>query len=123
MENAIEKFDLENFDFDQVQEEVMKSIKKTNIMICGATGVGKSSLVNDIFAINLATVGQHGRPETVGIHRYSNPTYAFNLYDTEGYEIGKVDESINDRYYDDILSFIDKLKKDNPSNIVATHLA
>ncbi|MDD6070372.1 MAG: 50S ribosome-binding GTPase [Clostridiales bacterium] len=67
-------------------------------MLCGATGVGKSSLVNDIFNLsvdndNAATMGTEGRPETRGVKRFTNDESSINLYDSEGYEIGRVDQN------------------------------
>lgn len=115
-------FDFENFDYEKAKEEVKNSIKKPNILLCGATGVGKSSLVNDIFNLSVdddaaATVGNNGRPETRGVKRYTNDDSTINLYDSEGYEIGKVDQNHKDRYYTEIISYIDKLRNENPSQM------
>ncbi len=115
-------FDFENFDYEQAKEEVRKSISKPNIMLCGATGVGKSSLVNDIFNLsidddNAAVVGKSGRPETRGVKRFTNDKSTVNLYDSEGYEIGTVDQDANNRYYTEIISYIDKLRNENPSKM------
>ena len=46
--------DYEHFDLEQYLEEVRDDIPRPNIMICGGTGVGKSSLVNSIFRMELA---------------------------------------------------------------------
>lgn len=116
------KFDFENFDYEKAREEVKNSIKKPNILICGATGVGKSSLVNDLFDLSIdsadaAVVGNTGRPETRGVKRFTNEDSSVNLYDSEGYEIGKVDQEDNDRYFTEIISYIDKLREEHPSNM------
>lgn len=110
-EHIMETFNFENFDFDKAAEEVISSIKKPNILLCGASGVGKSSLVNSIFMIDVATVGKHGVPETRGIHKYERDDLTINLFDSEGYEIGKVEE--DGVYYQEILGYIDKLRKEN----------
>lgn len=116
------KFDFENFDYEKAKEEVKNSIKKPNILLCGATGVGKSSLINDIFNLSMdddkaATVGKNGRPETRGVKKFTNDDSTINLYDSEGYEIGKIDQNQKDRYYTEIISYIDKLRNENPSQM------
>ena len=78
------KFDFENFDYEKAKEEVKNSIKKPNILLCGATGVGKSSLINDIFNLSMdddkaATVGKNGRPETRGVKKFTNDDSTINL--------------------------------------------
>ncbi len=85
----IEKFDYEKFDYDKCLQEIKANVKKPNIMICGNTGVGKSSLINDIFGHNVAEVGYSGKATTRGIHKYQGET--INLFDTEGFEIGNED--------------------------------
>lgn len=82
----MKKFDYENFDYDKCLMEIKQSVKKPNIMICGSSGVGKSSLINDIFGTHVAEVGDKGLATTRGIHEYKGET--INLFDTEGFEIG-----------------------------------
>lgn len=56
--------------------------------MCGATGVGKSSLINDFFEFDkdsAAPVGSSGKPQTRGIHEYRSKS--ITLFDTEGYEV------------------------------------
>lgn len=119
-------FDFENFNYEQVKEEVKNSIKKPNILLCGATGVGKSSLVNDLFELDTtandaAVIGNNGRPETRGVKRFTTDASTVNLYDSEGYEVGKVDLSHEDRYYQEIISYIDKLRNENPG-VMENHI-
>lgn len=56
-----------------------------NLGIVGATGVGKSSLVNAVFGRDLARVGK-GLPVTEGVHYYHDG--ALGIWDFEGFEIG-----------------------------------
>lgn len=77
---------------DRFDEEI-RNIEKPNIMVVGGTGVGKSSLVNQIFGSNVAKVGS-GQPVTKGCHKYEYKS--INIFDTEGYEIscdGNIDNS------------------------------
>ena len=53
-ENINKKFDVKNFDYDKCYEEVKENASKNiNIIVCGATGVGKSSLINDFFEFDM----------------------------------------------------------------------
>src|SRR5688572_24731191 len=52
-------------EFDSIQ----KKVKRPNILLVGATGVGKSSLINCIFGSDIAPVGV-GMPVTKGVHPY-----------------------------------------------------
>ena len=57
-ENINKKFDVKNFDYDKCYEEVKENASKNiNIIVCGATGVGKSSLINDFFERKAADKG------------------------------------------------------------------
>jgi uncharacterized protein (DUF697 family)/GTP-binding protein EngB required for normal cell division len=77
----------DDFDFNKTLSEISAEIKKPNILICGATGAGKSSVVNYVFGAAVAQIG-HGIPVTRGITKYQQADAGVVLYDTEGYEIG-----------------------------------
>jgi uncharacterized protein (DUF697 family)/predicted GTPase len=77
----------DDFDFNKTLEEITQGIQKPNILICGATGAGKSSVVNYVFGEDVAKIG-HGIPVTRGITKYQQEDVGVVLYDTEGYEIG-----------------------------------
>jgi len=115
--SAYKDFDAKNFNFDKAYEDVKNNIKKPNILLCGATGVGKSSLVNYVFGKELAKVDV-GRPVTKGIDRYERPEKTVILYDSEGYEIGS---EANQRYFDTVVGFVKDRKNTGPENEI--HLA
>jgi predicted GTPase len=68
-------FQSENFDFDSLVQgaikEALKERGNVNILIAGATGVGKSTLINAIFQGNMAETGQ-GRPVTPNTNNTRN---------------------------------------------------
>lgn len=104
----MEEFKANEFNFEEEYQKIKDNIKKPNILICGATGVGKSSVVNKLFGKEIAKVGS-GEPITRGIQKYENEEMSVVLYDSEGYEIGS--EKINS-FKENIINFIDKQKQD-----------
>jgi predicted GTPase len=96
--------DIENFDYEGELAKIREAIAKPNILITGATGAGKSSLVNKLFGAGTAEV-EEGHAITEGIHPYFSQDMNVNLYDSEGYE---VDSDENYRYRDNVIGFIDE---------------
>lgn len=68
-------------------EKSKKELKKLNMMILGKTGVGKSTLINNMFSEPIATTGV-GRPVTREIHKYEVENFPLTIYDTPGLELG-----------------------------------
>ena len=106
--------DYEHFDLDKYLEEARREIPRPNIMICGGTGVGKSSLVNSIFRMEMAEVGAGGTRGTVGVRRYTTKDALVTLYDSEGYEIGGAAQA---HYFADILGFIGQKRREAAGNL------
>lgn len=67
-----------------------------NIMVAGGTGVGKSTLLNAIFGMELAATGK-GRPVTAHISEYESVDIPIHIWDTVGLEIDSetTEDSIN----------------------------
>ena len=107
--NIMSGFSYEEFDYDMAYKEMIEQIKRPNIFLCGRTGAGKSSLVNDIFNLSdehKASVGK-AKPETRGIHEYKSGNIV--LLDTEGFEIGHDKE-----FKKEIIGEIDRRIKEYP---------
>lgn len=118
-ENINKKFDVKNFDYDKCYEEVKENASKNiNIIVCGATGVGKSSLINDFFEFDkdsAAPVGSSGKPQTRGIHEYRSKS--ITLFDTEGYEVESSSTPENSAFYKNIIDLIDERKNNYPADL------
>ncbi|GHU84574.1 GTPase [Spirochaetia bacterium] len=100
---------------DKQVEKMTEAQKTPNILICGQTGVGKSSVVNYLFNDSVAVSGV-GEPCTHGIKLYRNDTV--NIYDSEGYEIGsESQEHYEQLIFDDFLA-----KRKGVEDTEAVHL-
>ncbi len=85
---------MENFNPVEVAEKIMdaiqseyKELKTLNVMILGKTGVGKSTLINNMFSQKMADTGV-GKPVTDRIQRYAKRDFPLAIYDTPGLELG-----------------------------------
>ena len=66
---TLEDFQLQTRDF---YKKFLAGNNAANILICGKTGVGKSTLINAVFGDHLAKTGI-GQPVTQGIELIENP--------------------------------------------------
>lgn len=71
---------------DAIQKEY-KELKTLNVMILGKTGVGKSTLINNMFNKKMADVGV-GKPITRDIKKITLPDFPLAIFDTPGLELG-----------------------------------
>lgn len=84
-----------NMNMSSIVEECVKVIKEKtgnldmlNIAVVGKTGVGKSTLINNVFRENLAQVGI-GEPMTKHMKKITKRDFPLGIYDTRGFELGK----------------------------------
>lgn len=66
-------------------EQAMRELHTVNILIAGRTGVGKSTLINAVFAGKLAETGQ-GRPVTMATREYAKEGIPIRILDSRGLE-------------------------------------
>lgn len=102
---------------DEVEKAIQDAINGTtapNILICGQSGVGKSSFVNFIFRKDVAETSDN-EPCTEEINYHQSQS--INIYDSEGYEIGSEKQN---RYEN--LIFTDFLDKKNGLEEQDVHL-
>lgn len=81
-------------------QKARRDIVKPNILVAGATGAGKSALVNLVFGDDVARVGV-GAPVTQGVDRYEFKNLI--LYDAEGYEAGADNQARYKKTLEDLL--------------------
>lgn len=67
-------------------KEEYKALNQLNVMIIGKTGVGKSTLINNIFNEKLAETGS-GKPVTQSIRKLEKHDFPLAIYDTPGLEL------------------------------------
>lgn len=86
-------------------KEINTKFPKANILITGATGVGKSTLINAVFQQKLAKVGQ-GRPVTQETEEFTCDGVPTSIFDTKGLELADYQAIIDNLY-----KFIDERSK------------
>ncbi|GAA6916456.1 GTP-binding protein [Helicobacter pylori] len=70
---------------EKMREAIKKEKPIMNILLMGATGVGKSSLINGLFGQEVAKAGV-GKPVTQHLEKYVDEEKGLILWDTKGIE-------------------------------------
>jgi len=78
---------------DGAWKSLTASMKKPNVLLTGMTGAGKSSVINNIFQMNIAQTGT-GTPITQKFEMFSHPDRPVVLFDAKGLEHGHHEEFI-----------------------------
>ncbi|MBR3039643.1 MAG: 50S ribosome-binding GTPase [Lachnospiraceae bacterium] len=89
---------------DQIKSE-RDGMANLNVMVLGKTGVGKSTLINNLFNENFADTGI-GKPVTDQIKAFTKEGVPLTIYDTPGLELG------GGKSYDSLLDQVSKVIKD-----------
>ena len=103
--------------FEKAFNEEMAKTKRPNILICGITGSGKSSLLQAILGdiVPKEAIGA-GVPQTQEYTRYEANADSLGdlvVWDSKGFELGERDEELAERQ----IEFIERCAKDaNPDN-------
>lgn len=81
------------FDHQKAQKKAKNEKEKCNIILCGASGVGKSTLINAIFGKDIAKAGS-GKPITQHLQKVDIPEKGICLWDTKGIEAEKYENTM-----------------------------
>lgn len=73
------------FNQQKAKNKALNEKEKCNIIICGASGVGKSTLINAIFGKDVVKAGA-GKPVTQHLEKIAIPEKGICLWDTKGIE-------------------------------------
>lgn len=100
----------EDFNFEaSVKDALREALKErghVNILIAGATGIGKSTLINAIFQGNLAVTGQ-GRPITPNTREIKKDNIPLSIFDSRGLEMADFPAIMNE-----LRSFVSERARD-----------
>lgn len=92
--------------YQEIQQEICERnlLRPLDVLLVGATGVGKSSTINALFGQNVATVGTGCDPETQIISEYKINDY-FRIHDSAGLGDGKAND---ERHAENIIDMLMK---------------
>ncbi len=78
-----------NYKLQELENKIKQiGIRPIDVLLVGATGVGKSSTLNSLFGDNLAKVGEGVNPETMLVNSYSLNDY-LRFWDSPGLGDGR----------------------------------
>lgn len=92
--------------FEREVRHAITPIKSPDILLAGAAGVGKSTLVNMVFGPKLAAETA-AQSETAGFHICSVPRVSVNIVDARGYT-----GAGQDAYKDELAKYLDQASTD-----------
>lgn len=105
MKFSNEKYNVVQEILERTEAEINK-MSPVNILIVGKTGVGKSTLINNVFREKLADTGI-GKPVTKHLRQITKEGIPIVLYDTRGLELEK---TVQDEVKNEIFDLVKKKK-------------
>lgn len=108
-------YKVDDFDYEAEYQRLRKGVARANILLLGASGAGKSSVVNHVFGQEMTRAGA-GRPVTRGVIPCFSDDMPIVLYDTEGYTAG---EQRTEDFARGMLAFVDRLSAGRPDDLSA----
>ena len=113
-ENIMEKINNKFLDIIKLNFHEIE-LEKMNFMVIGTSGVGKSTLINEIFGEQLAKEGM-GTRTTLDTKKYESKLVPFlSLLDTMGTEIGS-GHKLSDVLKETLDKIMNKLDSNNPND-------
>ncbi len=110
----------DEFDYEKEYDKLRASVERANVLILGASGAGKSSVINHVFGQEVTAAGE-GQAVTRGIIPCRSADMPLCIYDTEGYLTG---EHAAQQFERSILSFVDTLHSDKETDAASRiHIA
>ncbi|MBF0363244.1 MAG: hypothetical protein HQK49_19635 [Oligoflexia bacterium] len=102
----------------EAKEKTRKELKRPNILVCGYTGTGKTSLIQSICGKAIVPDSKIGAgcPLTKFYDNYESPL--INFYDSRGFEAGQTEEEFTDGTSKFIRDIQDKPDVDQHIHIV-----
>ncbi|MEI2514420.1 GTPase [Acinetobacter soli] len=92
-----DSFDVETgeFNIEKAKKSIFERKEKINILLMGASGVGKSQLINTFFGIPVAKTGD-GSPQTQRLQKFTYDAKGLILWDTKGIEAADYQNTLTD---------------------------
>ena len=103
----------DEFDYEAEYQRLRKGVARANILLLGASGAGKSSVINHVFGREMTQAGP-GQSVTRGVIPCSSDDMPVVLYDTEGYTAGSAGMDAFERT---VLAFADRLAAERPGDL------
>lgn len=92
------------FHYEEEYRRLKEGVERANVLILGASGAGKSSVINHVFGREMSQAGG-GQSVTRGVIPCMSPDMPIRIYDTEGYTLG----SGGDAFEETVTAFLDAL--------------